>query len=272
MTIRKRSNKNGKRQQKSTNNSNIEMNRSKLKNQEIIDKVKNIMRYIDEEKNKLPYNLALQHDKRTYCQYYISLLKTKHNAISAFFNNTDYNYQIIKKDIFFINFSLFYTVNALFYDDDAIHTIYETGGSFDLEHKLPKIIYSSLISMVLNLILNSLAMTNSNIIDFKQNKSKIDINKRKMDLENKLCVKFVLYFIISFIFLLFFWYYISMFGVIYKNTQYHLLKDTLISYGLSLFYPFVINLLPGLFRIPSLSNTKNKREGLYKFSKILQMF
>ena len=37
------------------------------------------MDYTDDEINELPYNLTLQFDKRTYCQYYISLIKTKHN-------------------------------------------------------------------------------------------------------------------------------------------------------------------------------------------------
>ena len=63
-----------------------------------------------------------------------------------------------------------------------------------------------------------------------------------------------------------------MFGVIYRNTQLHLLKDTLMSFGLSLFIPFVIYLLPGFFRIPALSKKKNKRECLYNFSKFLQIF
>ena len=63
-----------------------------------------------------------------------------------------------------------------------------------------------------------------------------------------------------------------MFGVIYKNTQINLLKETLISFGLSSIYPFGIYLLPGIFRIPALSNKKNKKECLYKFSKILQYF
>ena len=62
-----------------------------------------------------------------------------------------------------------------------------------------------------------------------------------------------------------------MFGVIYKNTQLHLLKVTLISFVLSLLYPFGIFLLPGFFRIPSLSNPKNKREYLYNFSKVVQL-
>ena len=52
----------------------------------------------------------------------------------------------------------------------------------------------------------------------------------------------------------------------------HLLKETLISFGLSLLIPFVIYLLPGIFRIPSLSIENKKREYLYKFSKFLQSF
>ena len=62
-----------------------------------------------------------------------------------------------------------------------------------------------------------------------------------------------------------------MFCAIYKNTQIYLIKDILISFSISLLYPFVIYLLPGIFRIPSLSNKKNKRQYLYAFSKILQM-
>ncbi len=62
-----------------------------------------------------------------------------------------------------------------------------------------------------------------------------------------------------------------MFGVIYKNNQFHLLKDTLISFGISLIYPFGIYLLPGIFRIPSLSNHKKQRECMYNFSKFLQL-
>ena len=128
-----------------------------------------------------------------------------------------------------------------------------------------------MISIVLNKILKVLALSNDAILDFKQIKNKNDIDKEKNNLLNKLKIKFILYYIISSIFILFFWYYISMFGAIYKNTKLHLLKDTLISFGLSLIYPFGIYLLPGIFRIPAFSNRKNKRECLYNFSKLLQM-
>ena len=152
-----------------------------------------------------------------------------------------------------------------------MHNIYESKGRFDLEVQLPIIIYSSLISMLLNTPLSLLALSNDLIISFKQNKSTINLVKREEELINKLTIKFILYFIISFVLLGFFWYYISMFGAIYRNTQLHLLKDTIISFVLSLVYPFGIYLIPGLFRIPALSNRKNKRECLYNFSKVLQL-
>ena len=236
------------------------------------EKEKEIMKYIDDEINTLSYDLALQCDTRTYFQYYISLLKTKHSFIFSFFYNKDYNSKIIKIDLYCIGFIIYYTVNALFYNDNTMHNIYINNGSFDIEYKLPKIIYSSLISMVINTLLKMLALSNNSIIEFKQIKKRKGVNERGDKLNYKLNIKFVLYFIISFIFLLFFWYYLSMFGAIYKNTQYHLLKDTLISFAISQIYPFGIYLIPGFFRIPSLSGPyKKRKEYLYKLSKILQM-
>jgi hypothetical protein len=256
--------------QENNNKTNQLLNIVKNKNT-IIEKVEEIMKFTDKELNELSYDLALKYDTRIYSQYTFSLFRTKHNFIFAFFYSNDYNSKIIKLDLFFISFSIFYTVNALFFNDHTMHKIYITEGKFNLEYQLPKIIYSSLISMVLNSILKLLSLSNKGISELKQNKSKEEINSSKKELENKLKIKFVLYFMISFMLLFFFWYYISLFGVIYRNTQLHLLKDTLISFGLSLIYPFAIYLLPGLLRIPSLSNPKKKKRCLYQLSKILQI-
>ena len=65
----------------------------------ILNKNAKIMEYTDEEINELSYNLALQNDKRTFCQYYISLVKTKHNLMFALLNNTDFNSIMIKIDL-----------------------------------------------------------------------------------------------------------------------------------------------------------------------------
>ena len=121
------------------------------------------------------------------------------------------------------------------------------------------------------IILKMLALSEGLILDFKNQKNVKDLEARANALDKKIKIKFALYFLLSTIFLLFFWYYISMFCAIYVNTQIHLIKDTLISFATSFIYPLVINLIPGIFRIPALSNPKNKSSYLYTLSKLLQM-
>ena len=133
--------------------------------------------YIDEEIIGLSFNYAIQYDKRTFCQYYSSLLKTQHSLMSALFNNNDYNSGIIKIDLFFIDFSIEYILNALFYNDNTMHKIYESKGDFDLETQLTITVYSIIISMILNYPLNYLALSNDAIINFKQDNKKINLLK-----------------------------------------------------------------------------------------------
>ena len=254
----------------STNNL-INIKLKKNDTEEIINKTEKIMKLTKQEMNELPYKIALKIDKRTYCQYYISLLITKHNLISSFYNNDDYNPKIIKINLFFLNFTISYIVNALFFTDNTMHKIYEDEGTFDVVYQIPKIVYSSLISAALNKILKLLALSNESILNLKANKSKKDIISRGAILNRNIKIKFILYFIISFIFLIFFWYYISMFCVIYRNTQIYLIKDTLISFGISFISPFGIYLLPGIFRLLALSNPQSNRNCLYTFSKFLQI-
>ena len=83
-------------------------------------------------------------------------------------------------------------------------------------------------------------------------------------------IKFIIYFILSSIYLLLFGFYLSMFCAIYKNTQLFLIKDSLMSFGLSFVYPLFLFLLPGLLRMPALSNKKDQRILLYNLSNLLQ--
>ena len=267
------------------NNSSVKtLNINKISKPKFIaNRAKNIMLYNYGELNNLPYNIALQRDKRTYCQYYFSLLLTKHFLLFTFCNNKDYNIKLIKITLFFFCFSLYLVINTLFFSDSTMHKIYEDNGTFDLIYQIPQILYSALISSVINILIKFLALSEGAIIEYKALKNKIKnkkvynkgnnhinlVNKEK-DLTQRLKIKFCLYFFLSTLLLLCFWYYISMFCVIYKNTQFHLIKDSLISYGISLLYPFGAYLLPGIFRIPALSNNKNNRKCTYRLSVLLQ--
>ena len=218
------------------------------------------------------YEQALKYDKRNYCQYYFSLLKTRHIILFTFCNSNDYNSKIIKIDLFLFNLAFFISINALFFSDETMHKIHEDKGIYNFIYQLPQIIYSSLISFAFCSFFELLALSQDLISNFKEQKTFKMINQRIIFLKRRLKIKFLLYFIFSSIFLLFFWYYLSMFCAIYKNTQIHLIKDTLFSFIFSLITPFFFYLVPGFLRIPALSNEQNKRIILYKISKFIQIF
>ena len=225
----------------------------------------------DYELNTLDYQPALKIDKRTYIEYYFSLLREKHALIFTFYTNNDYNSKIIKFILFLFSFSLYLNVNALFFSDSTMHKIYQENGKFNFIYQIPQILYSTLISSTINIIITTLSLSQRNILDLKKVSKKTDIQNNIINTLKKLKIKFIIFFVILFPILFLFWYYISCFCAVYRNTQIHLIKDTLISFCLSLVYPFFLKLLPGIFRIPSLKAKKQDKECLFKFSKILQI-
>ena len=81
------------------NNSKIIKSTKKIKERK--SKFNDVLEYTDSELDSLPYQIALKKDKRTYCQFYWSLLKKKQSVLFSFCPNKDYNSQIIKLFLFF---------------------------------------------------------------------------------------------------------------------------------------------------------------------------
>ena len=236
--------------------------------EKIIERTRNALNYIDSEINFLSYKEALKKDKRTYIQFYCSLLKKKNSILFSFYPNKDYNSQIIKIFLFFFYYASDITINALFFNDDAIHNIYINEGAFNFLYQLPKTLYSFLISSIINLIVQYLSLTEYTIISFKMQTK--NISKVAKKTKNCMILKFFFFFLTTLILLLISLFYISCFCYVYENTQMHLIKDSLISLGISLIFPIFISLIPGLFRIPALSSNKGNRICMYNFSKFIE--
>ena len=225
----------------------------------------------DEELNSLDYEFAIIIDKRTYFQYYFSLVKKKHLIIFAFLPANDYNLVVIKIALFLLSFSLYFTVNGFFFSDSTMNKINEEKGAFDIIIQIPLILYSSVISAVINVILKQLSLSERQILAIKQEKNYKVALKKSNQIRKYIKIKLAVFFILSILLILFFWYFISAFCAVYKNTQMILIKDTLISFGLSMLYPFGLNLIPGMFRIPALRATKKDKICLYKFSGLVAL-
>jgi len=230
------------------------------------------LKYNISEINSLSYEEALKFDKRTFIQYYISLIKLNQLLLFSFCPNKDYNSRIIKMFLFFFFFVSDFTINAFFFSDETMHRIYKDKGSFNFIYQIPQIVYSTFLSAIINWIIKYLSFNEDKIIKLKEekrNKSKsLKYKIRKIYIKIK--IKFAFFFFICFIILLLFWFYITCFCGIYKNTQIHLINDSVISFGLSLIYPFVISLLPGMMRIGALKADKKNEKYLYEFSQLLE--
>ena len=150
-----------------------------------------------------------------------------------------------------------------------MHKIYVDQGSFNFIYQLPQIIYSTIISSVLNMLIQLLGLTKDIIIIFKNSKlPNRNLEQKYNKLIKIITIKFIFFYILSFSLLFLYWYYVTCFCGIYRNTQIHLLKDSLFSFITSLITPIGIYLIPGAFRIWAL---KRKSKILYGLSKILQM-
>jgi hypothetical protein len=269
ITINKRKIKD-KNNQKSS--SKIELNYSKkikyLNNKSVPNNLDSKKIFNDYELNSMPYKDALKLDKRSYFDYYISLIKTKHPIIFSFYPIKDYNSKIIKIDLFFLSFSIYYFINALFYNEKVIHKIYKEEGIYNFIYLITFILYSFIISHFIFIIIKYFSLSEKNICEVRY------ISIRKSDnsiykVKRCITIKYICFYILGLLFLLLFWLSLASFGAVYQNTQVFLIKNTLISFVFSLIYPFIINFIPCFFRIYSLK--KSNRECIYKINNIIQL-
>ena len=225
----------------------------------------------DEELNNLEYELAIVIDKRNYFQYYYSLLKKKQLLLFAFYPSKDYNLVAVKISLLLLSFSLYFAVNGFFFTDDTMNKIYEDKGTYDILYQIPIMLYSTIISSIINMLLKTLSLSQRQILSIKLEKDFLEAQKKSKNIKKYLQIKLGIFFIFSLLLMIFFWYFISCFCAVYKNTQLILIEDTLLSFALSMIYPFGLNFLPGIFRISALRAPKKDKKCLYKISGLIAL-
>ena len=210
-------------------------------------------------------------DKRTFWEYYLSLIKTKNIIIFSFCPRKDYNSIIIRSCIFSLSFAIYYAINFAFFNDEIMHKIYEDGGKYDIIYFIPKIIISFFVSYYITIIIKIIFLSERNIVQIRNQitvSQALDISDK---VKKNLVIKYILFFVLGILFLVFFWMLLSSFGAVYPNTQMFIFKNALISLAISLLYPFFICLFPTFLRMCSLNSEPKDNECMYKASKFLQL-
>ena len=160
---------------------------------------------------------------------------------------------------------------GFFFKDSTMHKIFINKGYNDLVFQIPQLIYSTLVSSMINTILRLLSLTEHDILKIKKEKTNKGLDKKIKNIKSCIIIKLFVFYIFSFILLFFFWYFITCFCQVYTNTQIILIENILISFGLSMIYPFGFQLIPGIFRIYALRGEKNNKKCLYQFSNLLSL-
>ena len=165
-------------------------------------------------------------------------------------------------------FSLF--ANSLFFDEKMIHQIFSEEGEFNFIYQLPYIIISNIISSIIIAFLKFLSLTSVIVFTIKNIKKRKELDLIVNEKLKIIKIKLVFFFIVTNILLFFSMFYLSCFCGIYVKTQMYLIKDSAISFGWSLIYPFGTYLIPGIFRLKALNAKDKNKNYLYKFSKLIQ--
>ena len=260
----------------STKNKKIDINKSKIINDELN---KNLD---DFELNNLDYIEACELDKRTFIKTYWSILKREHLALVTFVAWNDYNLFYVKINKFFVLFCTDMTMNGLFFVHESMHRKYTNGEDFTFVQKLPQILFTLIVSHVLDVLLCYLSMTDVHVYEIKalpkennKNKNKENNGEKIMKILDLIKRKLVAFFVITFLLFLFYWYFISAFCAVYQNTQVIFLRDSFITFLTALIDPFFIYAFTTLLRYISLCLCcrKNCCGGfVYKLSNIIPIF
>ena len=228
------------------------------------------------ELNNLGFEDACKFDKRTCLRTYWSVLLREHIILLTFVSRNDYNLFYIKIERLFILFCIDATMNGLFFVHESMHRKYTENEDMTFVEKLPQFLFTILVSHALEVLLCYLSMTDTHVYEIKaltvQEKRK---GEKVIEILSKIKRKLTAFYSVTFILFLFFWYFISAFCAVYQNTQKIFLRDSMISFAISLIDPFFIYGLTCLLRCISLTKVcRPKCCGgcLYKVSDLIPIF
>ena len=224
----------------------------------------------DFELNDLEYEEAIKLDKRNFIDIYWSIIKREHIIFFTFFRGNDHNLIPIKLSRLIFSICTDMAFNVFFFEDETMHKMFLDYGKYNFYQQIPQIIYSTIVSQIIEVYLCFLSLTDTYYYQIK----KLEFNFRN-DIEKIIkCIKIklIFYFISTFLMFAFYWYTIACFCAVYVNTQTAFITDSISSFGLGLLYPFGLYLFPSLLRLISLRATNSRLAFLYKLSDIIPIF
>ena len=225
--------------------------------------------------NIYEFEEALKYDKRSFCTIYYIFLISKQIIMHTFLYKSPIEPFPVRLSLLKFIFGCDLALNAFFYSDDKIAERYRSSKStfaFALTNNFTVIILAILIGYIFLIFfanlnnstneIRKLFRTEENKIK-KDNKYKVTIKRKKeIILEvkriiKKFKIKITIFYIIEFLIMILFWYYVTVFCHVYKDTQISWLVNTFITIIVRILFDILINSLFALFYIISINSKSN---------------
>ena len=237
--------------------------------------------------NNYTFEEAIKYDKRDLCEIFFIYLNSKQAVFHAFFYKSPLELFSLRLCLLFFIFSCDLALNAFFYFNDNISKKYHYAKNlflFTFNNNITVILLSTFTGFILLTLFIKLSnSTNAMREVFQNEEEKIKKQKnykvseaRKIEIKNEIDkifrnykIKIIVLLIVELLFMIFFWYYVTIFCHVYKSTQTSWILDSFLSILSRIIIDALICLgLAKLYRIGVDSNI----QCIYKFSMFLYGF
>jgi hypothetical protein len=233
---------------------------------------KEFLNYMKKSPDEMIYEEALSEDKRKFCIVYKDILIKKQSILNIIFDDNKFRGILLKLMIYILSVDLYLVINGLFFSENYIDELYlsnkeEKFFSF-IPRSMGRIIYASLVSVVVNFLINCILIDEDKIKNtLIREKDDIimmsgEIGKILFMMEKNIKI----FMAINYIIMAFSWYYLCCFNHAHYYTKIEWIKSSVFIIILEELFPFIYSLIITILRFLSLSC---KSEQIFKISSSL---
>ena len=251
-----------------SNEFNLEKNKNIL-NTSKNENMNNMESYLETDLNNMDFDDAVKKDKRSFCQFFSEKVKINQVILNTFCIIDRLRPRTIKIMLFLLEIDLYLFVNGLFFNEEYVSEVFHSKKPEKFFTFIPRSInrffYTTLVGVIIGYIIDLFFVEDYKIKSiFKREKDNTVILKYEITQLLKSVQNNNKYFIIlSFIIIIFTWYYAFCFCNIYPHMRFEWIKSSLIIIILMQIVSIFSCLLETIFRFISI---KCKNEKIYKLS------
>ena len=217
------------------------------------------------------YDIIIEEDKRTFCEYYVDKIKDNQKFIKSFFIKEITKPRTIKILVFILTLDLYFFINGLFYSDSYVSEVYnskeeETIFSF-VPRSIDRFFYCAFAGNVIDYVIEFFLVEEITIkkilLKERNDNSTINLRSEMMKMTKKIIKMINILIVINFIIVIFTWYYISCLNNVYPHMKYEWLISSIIIIAICQILPFIFGFLETCVRFLSI---KMKSEKVFKLS------